>query len=606
MAGDEITVYDKLGRAHAVDREAWRNDLLPKMLAESWDSPDELRIRLRAGLRHGLAEELIAAAERLVAIDDDVVAAACIYSEVQRKSGNDRAALLALEDARKRRPDDPEPIVALALFEAQSGNYEKERDLLLEALELDANHDHALTRLLELVDDEQRSAHLERIGSRDGAWFARAIAARDLLDSGDVDAALRRYRDLLRELPRDARAHTRVTGDLGECGRTADVVAWFAADFDAETDGVYAGLNIVQSLIAEGEFARADTLLDQLFELEAPQVAEHLSMLDAELRAFRSADLEERNSESAGLQLAMIDGPIWAHGLQDTVDALPALVASTQSFLFLGLVDTTQNGAVDGHGERAAEQFEPFSRALPLYLAEALRFTTDARPVVLIPGIPGVGPVLPRRAWDLEALRRAVVEDGLPELCVSGALTLDTDLGSDIDPDGGGQGNISLVFMVHDVRRRTLLDRFVVPVGIRLSRTMPTIERELVDRLERLGLVRRRRRTGIWQRPRADECEDYATAIEMLLRQAFVSNEWLDRRTIRDEARIYQSFFSLCERMPGARVAEAMLLRSLVEGCRYRSKIVRRFVEPMREALAESLAQDELAILRMFDSMLED
>ena len=593
MTSDEITVYDKLGRAYSFDRESWRADVLPKLLAEAWDAPDELRLRVKAGLREGCADELLAAAERLVAIDDDVVAAACLYAEVQRKRGEVDAAKKALLDVRKRRPEDAEPVFGLARMARDAGDQPLEVELLDATLELDPNHEGALQRRLALADTSlEREALLVSLECLPGAWFPRVQRARQLLDDGEVEEALRRYRALLPLLPREPRARTRVTGDLGECGRTREVVAWFADDFEVESYGVYAGLNLVQALIAEGYIERADGVLDELFHVEAPQCAAHLAALDEELASLRRV-VATTTSEKPTLQLALIDGPIWAHGLRETSGLLPPLTKASQSLLLLGLVDAfhrSDDGPDQGGDPRA---FDSYARVLPLYLTEALRFVTDVRPLVVLPGVPGLGPVTPRKAWDFEALREAVLEEGLPKVIIAGSLEREARLEDETALDETRKSdNAVLVFHIHDVERRALLYRFVVLCVVDLPRTMLEVERELTDRLERLGLVRRRRRAGIWQRPRGDECRAYADAIDGLVKQSLVSNHWLDRRSLRDEARLYQGYFTLCELMPGARVPEAMLLRSLVEARRYGSRIARRYgvampgvpPEPLRRA----------------------
>lgn len=605
MTSDEITVYDKLGRAYSFDRKSWRAEVLPKLLAEAWDAPDELRVRVKAGLREGCANELLAAAERLVAIDDDVVAAACLYAEVQHQRGDDDAAKKALLDVRKRRPEDAEPVFGLARMARDKRDHTLEVELLAATLELDPNHEGALQRRLSLAStSEERESLLLAFENVPGAWFPGVQRARQLLDDGEVEAALARYRALLPILPREPRARTRVTGDLGECGRTREVVAWFADDFEVEAYGVYAGLNLVQALIAEGCIERADVLLDELFHVEAPQCAEHLAALDEELASLRRV-ASTTSGEKPTLQLALIDGPIWAHGLRETAGLLPPLTKASQSVLMLGLVDAFHRS--DDAPQRGSDPraFDTYARVLPLYLAEALRFITDVRPLVVLPGVPGFGPVTPRKAWDFEALREAVLEEGLPKVIIAGSLEREARLDGGSDGDESEGDNAVLVFHIHDVERRVLLDRFVVRCVVDLPRTMLEVEHELTDRLERLGMVRRRRRAGIWQRPRGDECRAYADAIDALIKQSLVSNHWLDRRALRDEARLYQGFFTLCELMPGARVPEAMLLRSLVEARRYGSRIARRYVEPMRAALAESLDRDALSALRSLDAMLD-
>lgn len=597
MTREEITVYDNLGRAFAFAKEQWKDDVLPRLLEEAWDDADLLRSRVRGALHEGCAEELMAAAERLVAIDDDVVAAAVLYAEVTRRAGDPEPGKKALLSLLTRRPDAAEPRVFLATLARDEGDIQTERELLSAALDLDPNIEPAMLRLLELAgldcDDEvsgleARQHCLDQLCQREDAWLPRACIARELLDQGRVDEALDHYERLVAVLPRDSRAITRVTGDLGVHGCTRELVDWFVDNYDTETCGIYAGMNLVQALIAEGEIKRADDLLGQLFEIEAPQCVEHLTVLDAELSSLRRPP----EIDAARLQLALIEGPVWAHGLPDTDGILPKLPASSERVLLLGLVDATREAPEPVL--ETVDEFGTFSRALPLYLAEALRFLSDADPATLLPGIPGAGPVLPSQAWDLDALRNAVRDEGLPEIVVEGKLVCE---------DGE---NRVLVFHVHDLRVSCELASFRIPIFGSVERATLEIERELLDALERIGRVRRRLRTGIWQRPRVEECATYLRAHEFLLAQAFVSNHWIDVRSLRDESRIYQSFFTLGEAMPGARVPQAMLLRSLVEGARYGSRVAPRFVPAMRERLRESLSDGALHALRPLDEMLED
>lgn len=592
---EEIKVYDKLGRAFRFPRDQWRREVLPQILREAWDDADMLRLRVRGALREDCAEELVDAARRLVAIDDDVVSAACLYAEVALRTEKLDAGRSALESVRRRRPDAAEPYVALAVYARHEGQIEEERQLLEDALRRDPNIDAALGRLLEIAEPnfEARDAILAEQSAHAGAWLPKAFRARAFFETGRVSAALEAYEDLVETMPRHAKSVTRVTGDLGNFGLTHEIVAWFAAGFDPARDGIYAGLNVVQALIAEEQYARADKLLGELFTLEAPECAEHLSVLEDELSELRGAP----DIDPGGLQLALIEGPVWAHGLPDTDGLLPPVAASSERVLLLALVDEVEEHS-DGVKDASLESFSSFSRSFPLYLAEALRFGSDAHPATLIPGIPSVGPILPSGAWDLDALGRSVVDDRLPELVVEGALRRVRD----------ERDNYEIHVEVHDLRlgKQRTIASFDVPIYADVANTALRLEEEIFDHLERLGRIRRRRRTGIWQRPRANELAAYLHAHENLLLQAFVSNGWLDLRGLRNEATIYQSSFTLCERMPAARVPQAMLLRSLIEGHRYGSRIMARYIAPMREVLAESLEDGALQVLRPLDAMLDD
>ena len=81
-----VTVRDAFGRAQQLPREQWRKDVLPKMVEGLAQRPDQLAAMILQGVRDGLADDLLPAALRLAAVDQNVERGLSMLATVQRES----------------------------------------------------------------------------------------------------------------------------------------------------------------------------------------------------------------------------------------------------------------------------------------------------------------------------------------------------------------------------------------------------------------------------------------------------------------------------------------------------------------------------------------
>ncbi|MBI5767214.1 MAG: hypothetical protein HZA93_05415 [Verrucomicrobia bacterium] len=269
-------------------------------------------------------------------------------------------------------------------------------------------------------------------GAQSGA-LARLAAARETLDAKDLPGALAIYEEVLATAGERADVLVTVSGDLGSRGHVAEIVELIAPRYDAERHGPATGLNLLQAYLAVRNADAAQHVLDILFALERPE-------LEDRLHGFSNAIAELLNDHTApgpgapppGVEvprvgLITISKPVWFYGLEPmAAQLLPPKDGRLRRIAFAQL-------ALPGVADVTAAMKLPedelgrLSRALPLWLCEALYFSPSYAPITAIglfhpPGAPAL-PMLFGGEWTLENLRQLVdtTEGGL-DYIVTGAL----------------------------------------------------------------------------------------------------------------------------------------------------------------------------------------
>ena len=398
MNEDTITEYDDLGRPVEIDRSDWQDQLLPQLLEEAWDNADELYEHIVRGVEQGFAPSLVEAAQRLTRIDNDAERCAVTDAVVLMHANDLEGAEEALQSFVARHGRSAIVLSNLARVRYEKGDVAGAERLLREALDLDPNQNNGLdwwgALCSEIGGPEAYLGGLREIAALPGAWRPQIWIAQQLLCDGEIEEALDLYREILPAAAACGDALMQITGDLGNAGLLPEMLDLTLPVYEPTQHGPYAGLNMARGLLELDRIDEARTLLDTLQGLQAPQLTETLNQLELDIAdaAGGPAPLDEEPT------LVMVRGPVW---LQEHAEhLLPRLSPASERIVFLSLNDATRDPEV--------EQLEPitpfgrFARALPLYLAERLRITTDADARTVVPIARGAGPILPGLPWDVE------------------------------------------------------------------------------------------------------------------------------------------------------------------------------------------------------------
>lgn len=264
-----IRAFDPDGRPVEVDRETYRDTVLPRQIDQTRDHPERLHDVLQIALREGFAEEVIDAARHLYRIDSDPVRGATTLAEALAGADRSNEAEEVLESHVDEHGRSARVSSQLARLYADRGDFERARQYTEEALEREPNLRVAVDFWAELAerDPDLQSTRRERYAAlveQFDTWYARGRLAQLLLEHGESERAIELVEELLERGADQPGALLLATGPLGSHGHLEEMVELVAPRFDPEIHDDRVGINLAQACAETGQPARAAELCDAL------------------------------------------------------------------------------------------------------------------------------------------------------------------------------------------------------------------------------------------------------------------------------------------------------------------------------------------------------
>jgi len=407
-AGPTVEGFDAFGRRLQIPRDTYRTQVLPGILQQSWHVPAQLAAAILQALRDGLAGDVGAAADRLVAFDTDRERALAIKASVQREAGLDSAAAATLQQLLQQQPDSAAARVGLAALAQKQGRPEASEQLLWQALQHDADNPDALHAFLHLHQQRGKddyAAALARLVALPGGWRAPLWQARMHLDAGDPAAALAIYRDVVQRAGDQSDALLMISGDLGRTGHHDAVAELVLPRYDVKQHHPNVGMNLLQHFVSTGQGVRGAQLLHELHLHYGHVLAQHLQRFTGEFDRLRLQALPPPTAEPR-VSMYRIDRPSVLAGLDEPTWLLPDKPADGRQVVFLALA---VDGALPGQGQE--EELGRLTRSLPLFLAEQVWFGSPLRGAVALPIADAGGWVVSSKPWPEELLGNQLSAD---------------------------------------------------------------------------------------------------------------------------------------------------------------------------------------------------
>ena len=392
MEQDEnlIRIFDKYGRERYITKDEWRGHVLPASLESHWNDADELYGIIVQSLNDGFHADVVKAAEQLYAIDTHPDRGATILGIVYMKNGRLDDAEKVLRTYIAKHGEEGVVLTNLAKVYSARGDDAKAESMLWHALELDPNLDNGMGWYYsihrERGGDAAGADALRGIARIPGSWRAQIWLARDELQAGHLDAALKLYRESLArvEKPVPADVLEQISGDLGKAGRLRDLLSLCEPHFTPEAHGLRAGNNFIKAHVDLGELDAAKGIVNALFAFKRPDWQDTLNYWDMEIAKKRVAQMPSTPKTPMQVHMLCFEGPVWLRPDSSGADLFPKKTSAGARLCFLG-------STAEKSGE--AKTFEPqmsdirgrLSRALPLFLAEQIELNSDAKSQVLIP-----------------------------------------------------------------------------------------------------------------------------------------------------------------------------------------------------------------------------
>ena len=432
---DAIRAFDQNGREVMVPRDEWRTNVIPGMLKEAWENPDQLYVVILNSLNDGFVAEMADAAQHLYEIDPIPGRGTCMWGILLMQTGRlDEAEQLLAGFAVKHGHEDGSVLVNLAKVYAAQDRMELAGSTLWHALEIEPNHDNGLgwyaSMAQEKGGDQGAREVLEKVAEMPASWRAQLWLARGELNANNLARAKELYAEALARSPRPTPPDflMQMSGDLGAKGHLVELVEFTGPNFLPEYHGIAVGNNLIKALVDLGDLNTAEHVKASLWSQNRPDWKDALSFWDGEIGRRRVAGAPDAQPLQVGM--LRIDGPIWLPPGSPARQLFSAKSASAPKVTFLGGTAEAPENPVENQAQ-VADALGRMTRSLPLFFAEQVEMRTAATGRAMIPWAvaPVSGFVVSGQRWPDET---AVQATQVPENASDYVVTVHVD--AEVEP----------------------------------------------------------------------------------------------------------------------------------------------------------------------------
>ena len=406
---DGIRTVDEQGREVLVPRQEWREKFLLPHLEKVWNDPDQLAGTILHAFNDGFLTDLLEPAEQLMRTDTNPERGAVILSVVYRELERLDSAEAVLRQQIEKHGESPAVLVNLAKVQVTRGDGELSQSTLWHAFELDPNQPEGFAWCAAMSraegGAEQVLELVRRIAELPGSWRARLWLARMELAEKRIEAAVTYYREALSLAgkPPPTELLVQMSSDLGQFGFASPMLGEVAPLFDAGVHGLPVANNLFRACLELGEFDAARGLLDYLYAQQRPDWKPQLGFWEGELAKVRGAAVAAKQKEAPAVAILVDDGPVWLPAQSPARELFPVATGAVVKIAFLG--SSAEVDAPAAEEQAAARHLSDLpgrlSRAIPLFLAEQVRFGGSAQVRPIVPWVRGEAPafLLGRQPW---------------------------------------------------------------------------------------------------------------------------------------------------------------------------------------------------------------
>lgn len=575
---DGIRAYDQQGREVIVPRDEWRQNVLPGMVKEAWDSPDQLYMILVNSLSEGFFAEMEDAAKRLYETDPLPARGACMWGIVLTQAGRLDEAEEVLTGYAKNNPADGSVLLNLAKVYADQGHRDRADATLWTALETEPNLENGLgwyaanaqqQAVAEAGDEagqQAARAALEQIAAMPSSWRAQLWLARMELLAGTLERAKQFYTEALEHAPRPVPPDflMQMSGDLGEGGHLRELIDLTHPNFVPEVHGLPVGNNLIKALVDSGDYAAADAIRNALQAQNRPDWQGPLGFWESEIARRRtgSAASQQQAAQPQQIQVGMlrVDGPVWLppNSPGRRIFALAAPVASVT--FFGGTAESPEQPQPE-----LADALGRLTRALPLFLAEQVEMRTAAEGRAMLPWAvgPNSGFVVSGARWPDETAVQAVSDPA-----ASSDYVVSVHIDAEVDP-----WTAELAFLRTDTGVRIGELSVEFPAG-KPEQAILQLADEVVDLLASMGSAQT---PEAYQLPDALSLRSYLLRLEQLMAVRCATMDGVSPQFLSGEREILEAELELCLAQPSNVPVRLLLVETMGAMQRVRPEVVAEF-----------------------------
>lgn len=609
MAKDTITVFDAQGQPREIARAEFMEQALPRLLQAAWNDAGLLSQQITFALGEGLHAGVVDAAKRLDELEGGSERSKVLLAAVQFQNGAQDEAERSLRESLAKHGESAIAVVNLARVRQGRGDAAEAETLLERALELDPNQENALGWRCQLLQERGGDAAVLEFlkGWRDpaGRWRARLWLASHWMRTGQLDDGLEEMRLCIADSSRDAAAFLSASAELGKANCLEELVAWVGPYFDERRHRPETGFNLMQAMLQLQRRDEALAVYKRMAALNlaplAPALTQFAKALGVEPPTVSQVAPTQAPAQAPQQQLEIrlfvIQGPVWGQGI-GAPWLLPEKTADAPLIAFTSFSDATLNASKDAPAPQIDEVRNRLSRALPMYLCEAVWLRTEARSDVIVPILPGGAFVVTGQLWPTETLLKGRPENQRPKFLIQGALTKD-------------ESGVGVELIAYDGKSGAEVHRIAVKGLKSLAGVSVRLEKELLDWLASQG-VQRAAQASVLARvlnggkggsdditvspPEANH-DQHLLALSSLLTQAIPAIGLGSRENLQDERALVEACMALARMQPRSSIARAIAACSVLLAIRYGSTSVDKLKDELAGWIESDRADD--GVLRL-------
>ncbi|WP_417069859.1 tetratricopeptide repeat protein [Niveibacterium terrae] len=565
-----ITVYDGYGRELQITRSDWREKMLQPNLQLKWDKPDELYTVIVSALNDGFATDLLPAAERLLAIDPIPERSHTIHGIVLMKNGKLDAAEATLREGMRKVGETGTLLTNLAKLHAERGDEARSHEILWQAVQADPNQDNGLLWWAAIQQERDGEAGylqaLRTAAALPGSWRAQLWLARFHLEHGEADLARALYAEVLAGGQYDSSALMMISGDLGNNGQVSLILELVGPAFDEKKHDPMAGLNLLRACQHLGKVDEGEAMLGRLYALGFAPIKQHLDQFAQAFQEMRKQAAQGTPIDPDALKVTTlaITQPIWHYGLRNA-DWLFAQKPEGAPEVGFFALSKMPDGSARAESQRE-DDLGRYTRAIPLYLAEAAHYWSDYAASTYIFVVEGGGPVVTSGETDGSDLF-----DIVPP-------TMKVFVTGELGCSGEGESaiwQISLSLWNCATRRRQATES-----GHATTAELSALVLELEQRLlARIGLKREQPLDDFYRHPTAEVLTPYLTELGQAFMLTLLANKHMPKSVLWGERAMLDWPLNMALHWPSVDVPKLMYLSGLGKAFDYGSDVLPEYRE---------------------------
>lgn len=286
-----VKVYNKQGNEVLIDKEEWKNKIIPNNIEKAWDNPDELYELIVGCLKDGFVSEINEASDRLLQIEKNSERSNVVRAIVLMKNGKFDEAENILNSYINLYGKTGVVVNNLAKVYAERKDNKKAEMLLWESITLDPNQENALgwwgSIHNERGGNEGFLRAMKEASSIKGSWRPQLWLARELLKQGNLTDAIKLYAEILKISDDNPDALLMISGDLGLNGYSDEIINLVVPVYDPQKHGPRTGFNILHAYLEKKDFLKGRSLIYKLRELDRKDLVVPLTEIEKKFEAIR-------------------------------------------------------------------------------------------------------------------------------------------------------------------------------------------------------------------------------------------------------------------------------------------------------------------------------